>query len=399
MRLLHTFNNDRTARTFSNFLQQEGVDNKLEISSITDWGSDDYGTLNCQIWVIDEDDIDAAHQWLETYLDNPTDPRFKEVKAPLPPPPQPEANHTKQPPKTRIKLSKDVFTKIPMEKAKSFGALTFYLILFCTIVFFATQATKRPFEKPPANIPFTPLYSSPIKKHLLFDYPETYQIVDKLVKAYGFESLFEPLKLPENGMFLLTKMYKTPYWQGFYPKIVAFLKPSAQPITVNAPLFEKIKEGEIWRLVTPIFIHADIFHLFFNMIWLLVLGMQMERRLGMTKMIVFIIISAVISNTAQYLMSGPDFVGFSGVLCGMIVFVWLRQKDAPWEGYQLQSSTMAFISIFIVAMVGIELVSFTLQVLGQPPFAPPIANTAHLTGALAGLMMSKMPFFRWKMEG
>lgn len=398
MRLLHTFNNDRTARTFSNFLQHEGVDNKLEISSVTDWGSDDYGTLKCQIWVIDEDDVNVANQWLETYLDNPADLRFKEITPPEPIP-QKGASQKKEHPISRIKFSKDAFTKIPMEKTKSFGALTFYLILFCTIVFFATQVTKRPFEQPPANIPLTPLYSSPIKKHLLFDYPETYQIVDKLVKAYGFESLFEPLKMPENGMFLLTKMYKTPYWQGFYPKMVAFLKSSSQPITINAPLFEKIREGQIWRLVTPIFIHADIFHLFFNMIWLLVLGMQMEKKLGIAKLITFIIVSAVISNTAQYLMSGPDFVGFSGVLCGMIVFVWLRQKDAPWEGYQLQPSTMAFISIFILAMVGIQLISFTLQVLGQPPFAPPIANTAHLTGALAGLIMAKLPFFRWKMEG
>lgn len=396
MRLLHTFNNDRTARTFSNFLKQEGVDNKLEISSITDWGSDEYGTLNCQVWVIDEDDMQTAHQWLITYLDNPVDPRFKEIKTP-PPPPKSDTNHTKKPPKMRIKLSREALTKIPLEKAKSFGALTFYLILFCTIVFFATQATKRPFEKPPANIPLTPLYSSPIKKHLLFDYPETYQMVDKLVKAYGFEKLFEPQKLPPEGMFLLTKMYKTPYWQGYYPKLVANLK-SSQPITVKAPLFERIKEGEIWRLIAPIFIHADIFHLFFNMIWLLVLGMQMERRLGIARLIAFILISAIISNTAQYLMSGPDFVGFSGVLCGMIVFVWLRQKNAPWEGYQLQSSTMGFISIFILAMVGIQLVSFTLQVMGQPPFAPPIANTAHLSGAFAGLLMAKLPFFSWKMD-
>ena len=392
MRLLYTFNNDRNARTFSDFLKQEGVENKLEISSITDWGSNDYGTLSCQIWVIDEDDAESANQMLKTYLDNPGDSRFKDIKLPPAPTKPISTNHQEQK-KPRIKLSRDALTKIPMERAKAFGALTFYLILFCTIIFFTTQATRRPIETPPANIPLTPLFSSPVKKHLLYDYPATYEMVDKLVKAYGFDKLYEPQNLPPEGQFLLTQMYKTPYWHGFYPKVLAYLKSSSQPITVYAPLFEKIKEGEVWRLVTPIFLHADIFHLFFNMIWLLVLGMQMEKRIGMIRFIAFILISAIFSNTAQYLMSGPDFVGFSGVLCGMIVFVWLRQKDAPWEGYQLQSSTMAFISIFIIAMLGIQITSFTLEILGQPPFAPPIANTAHLSGALAGLTMAKIPYF------
>ena len=395
MRLLHTFNNDRNARKFSLFLKQEGVDNKLEIASVTDWGSEDYGTLQCQVWVVDEDDVSAASQWLEEFLNNPGDPKFKEPK--IAPPPAPSFS-TEKPPaaKPRIIFKSNKIPRPSNDQSNRFGVLTFYLILFCTIVFFATLATQRPFETPPANIPLTPLFSSPIKKKLLFDYPASYETVDKLVNAYGFEKLFEPQKLPAEGRYLLTKMYKTPTWQGFYPLVVASLKSNGSPIAVNAPLFEKIREGEVWRLFTPIFLHADMFHLFFNMIWLLVLGVQIEKRLGIGRMVLFILISAAFSNTAQYLMSGPNFVGFSGVLCGMIAFVWIRQKNAPWEGYQLQPSTMAFISIFVLAMAGIQLISFTLEVLGQPGLGAPIANTAHLSGALAGFVMAKLSFFNWK---
>ncbi len=383
MRLLHTFKNDRDARLFSAFIKGKGIENSLDITSNTDWGSNDYGTLDCKLWVIDEEDVASADQWLNNFLENPKDPQFQET---LPPPP----------PKVKIKIPTEPKPSTKSSVSKAAGAFTFYLIVFCTIIFFASEASKRPLETPPPNVPVAPLFYSPLKKALLYDYPSTYQILDKLVNAYGFDKLFTPQSLPPEGKFMLTQMYKTPHWTGFYDKILNFFKPPGYPIQLTEPMFEKIREGEIWRLFTPAILHYDIFHLFFNMIWLLVLGMQMEKRLGLAKYILFMLIVAIFSNTAQYLMSGPNFVGFSGILCGMIAFVWFRQKNNPWEGYQLLPSTMGFITIFILAMFSIQLISFFLQIMGQSPIAPPIANTAHLSGALAGYSLSKSNFFAWK---
>jgi GlpG protein len=394
MRLLYTFKNDRDARTFSQFLTQEGVENTLEINPVTDWGSEDYGTLTCRIWIIDEDSMDEARSWLEAFLKNPGDSRFKASK-------QPRSTTPKESlPKPSLyrRTASRSRSNSPLTKSKNFGAFTFYLILFCTIIFFTDQATKRPFEPPPSNLPMTPLFASPIKKSMLFDYPTTYTMVDKLINAYGFDKLFHPQDLPNEGKFLLGQIYRTPYWQGFYDQFVSYFGSNGSPIQVNAPMFEKIKQGEIWRLFSPIFLHGDIFHLFFNMLWLLVLGVQMEKRLGIRRLILFILITAAISNTCQYLMSGPNFVGFSGVLCAMIAFIWLRQKNTPWEGYQLHPSTMAFISIFIAAMFLIQLISFTLEILGQPSLNLVIANTAHLSGAFTGFLLSQLPFFSWKIK-
>ena len=40
----------------------------------------------------------------------------------------------------------------------------------------------------------------------------------------------------------------------------------------------QILEGQIWRLITPIFLHFSFFHIFFNMWWLYDLGSQLEKK-------------------------------------------------------------------------------------------------------------------------
>lgn len=395
MRLLHTFHDDRNARTFSSFLIQDGIENQLEIFKNTDWGSTEYGDITCRIWIIDEDEVDAAHKNLELFLQNPNDEKFKFLKPTGPdfdipvataPPPEIETVHsprmTSKPP--------------PPPKSKPLGVVTFYLIAICTVVFVASIMTRHTPEPFPSSIPPAPLFSSKIEKKLYYDYPAAYDIIDKLKAAYGFEKMINPSLLPPEGKFLLQQFYQTTYWKGSYNKIVASLKNPAKHVPWNEPMFEKVKQGEYWRLLSPVILHADMFHLFFNMIWLLVLGKQMERRLGILRYLLFIVITGIFSNTAQYLMSGSNFIGFSGVLCAMIAYVWVRQKKAPWEGYQLLPATVKFITAFILILAGVQMFSFFLEITGHKGFALPIANTAHLAGALIGFILARMNFFSWK---
>ena len=70
-------------------------------------------------------------------------------------------------------------------------------------------------------------------------------------------------------------------------------------------LFGKIRQGEVWRLFTPVLLHGGILHLLFNMAWVWMFGRLIEQRLGSFKYLFLSIIVGVISNVAQYLMSGP----------------------------------------------------------------------------------------------
>lgn len=381
MRLLHIFNNDQEAHLFSQLLQKKGVDHQLEIKLNTDWGSVDYGTLTCQIWIVNEDDLKKAHEELQSYLEDPSS-FSPSVTAGLTEPPPPN-----KPPKPFIR-------PIPMTpRTEPVGILSFYLILMCTLLLFISSATEPTIdETPPPYLPSIPLFSSPLKKAFFFDYPYTYELTDKLVKDYGL--VFYPNKLPPSGKALAKEIDETPYWKGIYPKIVAYLR--GETFSFNEPLFEKLKEGEVWRLLSPVFFHNDILHLFFNMMWLLVLGTQIERKLKLPRYIAFIVLTGVITNLAQYIMTGANFLGFSGVLTAMITFVWFRRQRVPWEGYQLLPSTMLFITVFILGIAVFQLISFIFEVLRDQSIAPPIANTAHLVGGLLGYLLARIPLFARK---
>ena len=145
----------------------------------------------------------------------------------------------------------------------------------------------------------------------------------------------------------------------------------------NAPMsFREIIQGEVWRLFTPIVIHRDLLHVSLNVLCLLVLGGMIERRHGSLRLGLLVALFAVISNIAQYLMSGPFFGGLSGVIYGLFGYVWLRGRVDPESGFILPAH--------IIAMM---LVWFVLCLTPLPGMADMrIANGAHVAGLIAGVI-------------
>jgi rhomboid protease GlpG len=133
----------------------------------------------------------------------------------------------------------------------------------------------------------------------------------------------------------------------------------------------EIRHGEIWRLFTPMFLHFGIPHLFFNMLWMFDLGTMVERRQGTGRLALLVLPIAALSNLGQYLLHGPEFGGMSGVVYGLIGYIWMRGKFDPASGLFLHQSTVTMAVIwFFLCLVGV---------------IPHVANAAHGFGFGAGL--------------
>ncbi len=137
--------------------------------------------------------------------------------------------------------------------------------------------------------------------------------------------------------------------------------------------FYEIQRGEVWRLVTPIFLHFGWPHIIFNMIWLYDLGGQIENRIGYLKYVLLVLIIAVASNVLQYLMTGPAFGGMSGVVYGLFGYMFMRiRAEGPGSYFLLQNNVVIMFGWFVLCWTGL---------LG------PVANWAHTGGLALGLLL------------
>lgn len=140
-------------------------------------------------------------------------------------------------------------------------------------------------------------------------------------------------------------------------------------------LFAKVLEGQIWRLVTPIFVHFGFLHIFFNGWWLADLGAAIERRLGSMRLLLMVGLTGALSNALQYVVTGnPLFGGLSGVVYALLGYVWLRGRRDPTFGLALSQQTV----VILLVWLGLGFAG----VLGN------VANFAHLGGLLAGLLLA-----------
>jgi GlpG protein len=148
----------------------------------------------------------------------------------------------------------------------------------------------------------------------------------------------------------------------------------------------EIQHGEIWRIVTPMFIHFGIFHILGNMWFLHELGGNIERRRGHWRFLVLVLVIAAISNLAEFWLPDPlkvlqgkemmafspdpSFGGMSGVVYGLFGYVWVQSRLDPTSGLYIDEQTVMWMLLWLVVC--------TLGIVG------PIANIAHAMGLIVG---------------
>jgi GlpG protein len=131
---------------------------------------------------------------------------------------------------------------------------------------------------------------------------------------------------------------------------------------------------DVVRLFTPALLHFGIIHLVFNTLWLWHLGRMIEDTVPIWHYVGLILVTAFFGNVAQFLWSGgePNFGGMSGVVYGLIGFIWMWQTFVPYTRLRLPP---AMIGIFLLALVLMEVMASAF-----------IATAAHAGGLVSGMV-------------
>jgi GlpG protein len=170
---------------------------------------------------------------------------------------------------------------------------------------------------------------------------------------------------------------------------------STQPPDGFSGLHEVVS-GEVWRLVTPIFLHFDLVHLLFNLFMFLPLAGQIESLRGSRRVVLLIVVLAVVSNLVQYFLGATtfdglkptiagswNFGGLSGVIYGLLGYVWMKSRLEPDSGFEISAHTVVLLLAWL--FIG-------------PLVVKNIANGAHVGGLIAGVLLGAMPSF-WARKG
>jgi GlpG protein len=163
-------------------------------------------------------------------------------------------------------------------------------------------------------------------------------------------------------------------------------------------VWDLVSHGEVWRLVTPIFLHFSILHIVFNMMMLYQLGGAIELRRGTGRYALLVLVLAIVSNLAQYYLGAyhprdgwslPEpsfhFGGMSGVVYGLIGYIWMKGRYEPHLGLMLHPQVLTWAIVwFFLCMTG---------------YVGPIANMAHAGGLVAGIAVGIAPHLWQRLRG
>lgn len=145
-------------------------------------------------------------------------------------------------------------------------------------------------------------------------------------------------------------------------------------------LWGVLAEGQYWRIVSAVFLHADISHIFNNMVILFFLGGMIEKELGHTVYTVLFFLSGIGGNLLslcyKYLtLSGVGSIGASGAIFGLDGALLSMVLFLP--GYR---KTVSITRVLLMIML-----SLYNGFSGQN-----IDNAAHIGGLLAGFAVGSM---------
>jgi rhomboid protease GluP len=140
-----------------------------------------------------------------------------------------------------------------------------------------------------------------------------------------------------------------------------------------------VQKGEWWRLVTCMFLHGGLMHLFMNMFSLYISGIFLESLIGTKKFIIGYFIAGIVAglislwwhdNPVVSIGASGAIFGLHGILLSMILFK------------VFDSSVSKMLLILLASTAGYSIIMGMLS--------KGIDNSAHIGGLLTGVVMGVM---------
>ena len=216
----------------------------------------------------------------------------------------------------------------------------------------------------------------------------SFVMADKVLSTNGVKAWFKstPITLMVLISTLLVALFsqlgsqlEAVAWFSFFPLV---LDTQAYLVTGFDHLWL-----QPWRLISPMLLHFGWLHLVFNVLWWLDLGRRIEcqSRLLLVALLLF---TSVAANAAQAWQVASLFGGLSGVIYGLLGYIWVMDRYNPIR-YHLPQNILIFMLLWL--LLGI---SGLFPALGFGD----MANMAHIGGLVAGVAWGFMHTLLWRIR-
>ncbi|MGB9690000.1 rhomboid family intramembrane serine protease [Thermogutta sp.] len=171
------------------------------------------------------------------------------------------------------------------------------------------------------------------------------------------------------GLIVLNLCFFIPVFSAEKPEQVldVFLK--------TAIIREKVLAGEVWRMITSLFMHVDLAHLLGNMAALYIVGMACEHAFGPWQTVLTFSVTGLCGGFASLLVHPGPSVGASGAVFGVlgcvIGFFWRHRREVHLRDKR----------------IGLALLAWAVYQILTGLTEPMIDNAAHVGELIAGLVI------------
>ena len=139
--------------------------------------------------------------------------------------------------------------------------------------------------------------------------------------------------------------------------------------------YEFVQNGQIYRLLTSMFLHSDIIHIACNMYALYILGPQVERYYGKTKFLLIYLLSGLLGSifSCAFMSADTISIGASGAIFGLL-------GSIAYFTYYYRATLQGLLRSQVVPVILLNLaIGFMV---------PGIDISGHIGGLIGGVLVS-----------